>query len=747
MGSPEAKRKKQFNKNEVLTKLEENENDVKRAVKEMVMELSPFDITDENVALFEDRLDKIEQVSKSFTAKVYKLKNDVKARKFRKKPELLEEVMLSCSQHSVLQSEIDSEDLCASLTQSQITEADADARPSTYRKRPLNHNMTSFARRRRVSDKKETLQDWAAEEGVTVTELLGYFLHHGGDRSTAAVGWRLFTGEKVTSRPEVTIEEAIWIIERSGMSQVVWQEVRLRLLDRIWLPPVMNVRAENQRNRPALVEYRHGVKAPLAQCLSLTIAERLQHLDLSQLDAATMQIFFKFVWGLDGSGDQKDYNQLSKVDYSTKSMMSVCFSLREVKIVDDMGSTASWSTAVTGGANKPQNTRPLALFPAKENVELLQEFVPIVETEIRQIKAEWIELNLEEDLNVKACCQGGSLTMVDGKMVNNLLNCGGAYCSMCVTSQADAHRVEVIEAGFIIERSVESMKELAMALTDPATGDVIRRRADYETRQGVCGVPITESDITKNIPVCHSKIRVFEFEVELLVRLLSHQKWSSPTNTVRYTKSEKESYNTAREKLKQDFYKNIAVNIGNPGEMVTGKAFQTISSDDSRAFIVSLVPEEIRESLNQIMLGLHATVKVINSQKRKVNVEKLRLLTKETNLKLVETFPWAVISPSVHRVLAHSWEVVMANEGFGLGGLSEEGLEALNKYIREIRDSGSRKDSTLHNMTDTFNHLWDRSRPTIMEMEREIKRRKTKVLVSTEIEALVESLFLEEAED
>ena len=48
-----------------------------------------------------------------------------------------------------------------------------------------------------------------------------------------------------------------------------------------------------------------------------------------------------------------------------------------------------------------------------------------------------------------------------------------------------------------------------------------------------------------------------------------------------------------------------------------------------------------------------------------------------------------------------------------------------------MRDSGARKDSTLHNMTDTFNHLWDRSRPTIVEMEREIKRKKPKVLIST----------------
>ena len=36
------------------------------------------------------------------------------------------------------------------------------------------------------------------------------------------------------------------------------------------------------------------------------------------------------------------------------------------------------------------------------------------------------------------------------------------------------------------------------------------------------------------------------------------------------------------------------------------------------------------------------------------------------------------------------------------------------------------------------------TRPTIVEMERLIKRKKKKVIIATEIEAMVESLFLEE---
>ena len=78
-------------------------------------------------------------------------------------------------------------------------------------------------------------------------------------------------------------------------------------------------------------------------------------------------------------------------------------------------------------------------------------------------------------------------------------------------------------------------------------------------------------------------------------------------------------------------------------------------------------------------------------------LEKLRTLTQEVNMRIVKTFPWAAISPSVHRILAHSWEVIEMNGGYGLGDVSEEGLEALNKLIRQMRSHGARKDSTVHN--------------------------------------------------
>ena len=73
-------------------------------------------------------------------------------------------------------------------------------------------------------------------------------------------------------------------------------------------------------------------------------------------------------------------------------------------------------------------------------------------------------------------------------------------------------------------------------------------------------------------------------------------------------------------------------------------------------------------------------------------------------------------------------------------------LEVLNKLIRRLRERGSRKTDTLSNFIDTFNHLWDRSQPTILEMRRKIKKEKPKLIIETEIESMVKSLFEEDYE-
>ena len=74
---------------------------------------------------------------------------------------------------------------------------------------------------------------------------------------------------------------------------------------------------------------------------------------------------------------------------------------------------------------------------------------------------------------------------------------------------------------------------------------------------------------------------------------------------------------------------------------------------------------------------------------------------------------WIKIRPTVHSLLAHSWELFERNGGDGVGELSESGLEADNKFMRAIHTSKSRKISKEACPYDTVSRMWDQSNPYI----------------------------------
>jgi hypothetical protein len=114
--------------------------------------------------------------------------------------------------------------------------------------------------------------------------------------------------------------------------------------------------------------------------------------------------------------------------------------------------------------------------------------------------------------------------------------------------------------------------------------------------------------------------------------------------------------------------------------MVTGAAFKKFCSDHGRDVLVSLIyDDDVHEAFREIHLGLCAVVLLLNSQKREVDVLKLKDLSTSVYLKIVETFPWCVVSQSVHRILGHGWERVQMNHCMGLGEISEEGFRSIEQ--------------------------------------------------------------------
>ena len=741
-------RKRSFTRRELLEDFRECNKSAAWLAQKVCQELLPDGHDPET----SEEIKKLSETVDVIRRKLLKLRVQDKRRHFRHEEEKLDEKFISASQHSIFKSSQGTNSSQESFISDPSSSLDRfsqevkGALPTTRQKRPITDpSLGSEARRRRVEDKRLVFQKWCEQEQCSPLELAGLFIYleyYMKTRTTAKIGWALFTGGECSPiiPQKATTEEAIWMIERCGLSQTNYTDLRLLLLDRFILPPVYLVMRRAQLMDPKLIEYKKGVYAELSEALSLTIVEHLSLLEPSKL---TPTISFSFNYGLDGSGKHADYDQSSKGDQSTKNVISACFAL--TSIVNSNG-IVLWSSDMRGH-NSPTNTRQWFLFPEKESDRLLKQLIPVLESQVKQVKKHGLELTLHSGWKVQATVSKANMSMIDGKMVTRLLQIGGAYCTMCHLSQNECHDLSQIAMGFKISRTLDSLHQLALNLLDPETEEIPKSSGDYATRQGLTARPIvTVSDVTNTLPVCHSKIQTIDWVLNrLLPKQNSHKKWHSPSTPVRYTAEEKDEEKQERELIKAAVKSELSIDIGDPSNMLTGNKFKMFSEDQARVKISSMIRDPtVREAFEEIHIGLCAIVLVINSQKRKVNISRYTNLCQSVYSLLCSTFPWAIISPSLHRVLAHSYELIELNGMKGLGNLSEEGLEGNNKFIRHLRQHGARKTSTEANFHDVFKHLWRKSSPLLAHLDREKKKRGTKTVIKTEINSLIESLYEEE---
>ena len=74
--------------------------------------------------------------------------------------------------------------------------------------------------------------------------------------------------------------------------------------------------------------------------------------------------------------------------------------------------------------------------------------------------------------------------------------------------------------------------------------------------------------------------------------------------------------------------------------------------------------------LTVIHINLVVVLRIFNSDER-IDDEKSATLCSDTYEHIIETFPWANINPTLHKVLAHSAQLIEKhNRGTGLKSLS-----------------------------------------------------------------------------
>ncbi|KAI6659891.1 hypothetical protein LOD99_14231 [Oopsacas minuta] len=115
------------------------------------------------------------------------------------------------------------------------------------------------------------------------------------------------------------------------------------------------------------------------------------------------------------------------------------------------------------------------------------------------------------------------------------------------------------------------------------------------------------------------------------------------------------------------------------------------NDQDFLYWVLTVTPSEFKPHRIEIHTCLGAILRIYNSSRR-VDTEELALVCSNIYQSILCAFPWANVSPTLHKLLARAPEIIsMFNDGHGLENISEEGLEASNKYIRRYRDRLARK--------------------------------------------------------
>ena len=105
-----------------------------------------------------------------------------------------------------------------------------------------------------------------------------------------------------------------------------------------------------------------------------------------------------------------------------------------------------------------------------------------------------------------------------------------------------------------------------------------------------------------------------------------------------------------------------------------------LGNDENRKLLSSLVPDHYRETMDDIVLRLWLIMKIYNSNDE-VD-EYFDDFCKEMCILLLTSFKkdqqnWIYLSPTVHGLLHHSWELIQSIGNFGLQEFSESALEVI----------------------------------------------------------------------
>ena len=398
---------------------------------------------------------------------------------------------------------------------------------------------------------------------------------------------------------------------------------------------------------------------------------------------------FQIADGLDGSDSHAVYSQ-SNTNTDTKSF--ILFLFKALQIISCSGRIL-WKNNCP---NSPYVQRPIFLLAGKENEANIKQFMTdLVNPDTDLMKTEGFTLENGYQVHVDIV-----RSMFDGKMAAILSGAGGARCQLCTATHKDLSDHELIVQGFSINRHIT---------------DAIQLFGEIEDIDSFFSLPSNQRcnlthEPTSTMNPLHSYTCIFRW-FNLVIYHLNCGKHSwSPTSL-----SIKNSMIFVRALVEEKTGLRLDQPDSRGGTSSTGSVARRAFSYDSKYIecVLSVVETEYKETLSKIHANLSAILRIINSD-RMINTEEFGDLCTSTYLLIVESLPWVSITPTLHRVLAHSEEILEEfNLGRGLKSFSEEGSESCNKLLRRNRKNLARKYSFEDNVVDIFVRLAFESDPVL----------------------------------
>lgn len=150
------------------------------------------------------------------------------------------------------------------------------------------------------------------------------------------------------------------------------------------------------------------------------------------------------------------------------------------------------------------------------------------------------------------------------------------------------------------------------------------------------------------------------------------------------------------------------------GTSTTGEQGRGFFSEEIIKTLENIIPEKYREQLMCLHLQLSVILRVI-SYTGQIDVDAFQKLCLDFSYNVIQNFSFAWFNHTLHATVHHAPELIIRNDGYSLGSLSEEGLEANNKDIRNYLLTHCRKTSPIHKLNDVMNRLLERSHPLILQ--------------------------------